>query len=203
MIVRLDKNYTPEVYRESRDFRVFLKLLGIVISVCKSNIDSLPDLYSPDNCPSQLLRYLCSMVGRTYDSDLSVDSNREIIKNYPYMIRLRGSTSGIKLASAVSLNTSTDSNKIYNLDSVIVEYEEETGLIKIYYPYTEELNKKLIEVVRPVGSVISFIPSFISNNNDELDVKVVSRYDSDKYDRPLRVDVDKSQVGLGNTDREE
>lgn len=201
MIFKLSKGYVPESYYESRDYRVFLKLLGSLLSVFKSNIDSFPNLYSPEDCPDNLVKLLASMVGYQYNDGITIDDNRLIIKYYPYMIRYRGSEEGIKLATALSLNTSESGSAKYSLDSIIIEYDFESGLIKIYYPHPEAIRKDLIEAVRPVGSFIQLIPSFISENTDELDVKATVKIEESEYDED-RQKVDKSKVGFGNTDKE-
>lgn len=199
MIFRMRQGYVPEAYYESRDYRVFLKLLSLVVSVAKNNIDSFPSLYSPDDCPEHMLPLLASMVGYEYDSSLLIDDNRTIIKYFPYLIRYRGSEEGIKLATALSLNTSGNGNNVYTLDNIVVEFDYETGLIKIYYPQTDLLSKKLLEVVRPVGSFIKLIPSSVSKNTDELDVKASVSLNLDSYDE-RRYQVGESTVGFGDTD---
>lgn len=201
MILRLDKgNYVPDVYKDSRDYRVLLKLLGMILSVFKVNIDTLPDLYSADNCPEHLVHLLADMVGYKYNRDISVDKNRLIIKYYPYMIRRRGSRQGLKLATALTLNTSDDASDAYSLDHIVIEYDFDIGMIKIYYPSSDSLRKDLIEAVRPVGSIINFIPSVISKSTDEIDIKATVRAEIEKYDEDLRSRVDESKVGFGNTD---
>lgn len=201
MIVKINKGFVPETYYESRDYRVFLKLLGILVSVMKSNIDSFPSLYSPDDCPDNMVNLLASMVGYKYNSSLSVEDNRIIIKYFPYMIRYRGSEEGIKLATALSLNTSEDTSEVYTLDNIIIEYDYTYGLIKIFYPPTDLLRRDLIEAVRPVGSFVKLIPSSISSSTDELDVKATVKIEVEKYDT-RREKVDESKVGFGNTDSE-
>lgn len=202
MIFKINKGFVPETYYESRDYRVFLKLLGVLVSVMKSNIDSFPSLYSPDDCPDNMVNLLASMVGYKYNSSLSVEDNRIIVKYFPYMIRYRGSEEGIKLATALSLNTSEDASEAYTLDNIIIEYDYNHGLIKIFYPHTDLLRRDLIEAVRPVGSFVKLIPSSISDNTDELDVKATVKVEVEKYDT-RREKVDESKVGFGNTDSEE
>lgn len=199
MIFRLDKNYAPEIYRDSKDYRVLLKLLGVLVSVFKINIDTMPDLYSPDRCPDHLVHLLADMVGYKYNDSISIDNNRLIIKYFPYMIRRRGSRQGLKLATALSLNTSESASEAYTLDNIVIEYDFDTGMIKIYYPHSELLRRDLIEAVRPVGSFVYFIPSFISDNVDELDVKASVRVETEEYD-DKREKVGESKVGFGNTE---
>lgn len=201
MIFNLRQGYVPESYYESRDYRVFLKLLGVLVSVFKGNIDSLPSLYSPEDCQDNLLQLLAGMVGYRYNSGLTIDDNRIIIKYFPYMIRYRGSEEGIKLAMALTLNTSDNASESYTLDNIVVEFDFDTGMIKIYYPDIDNIRKDLIEVVRPVGSFIKLIPSSISDNTDELDVKATVRAEVEEYDK-RRSKVDKSKVGFGDTGSE-
>lgn len=200
MIIRADyPGYAPEVYRESRDYRVLLKLIGIVVSVFKTNIDTMPDLYSPKNCPDHLLNLLANMVGYNYNDSIKIEDNRLIIKYFPYMIRRRGSRQGIKLATALTLNTTNSTSSSYSLDNIIIEYDFDTGMIKIYYPGDDELRRDLIEAVRPVGSFIYFVPSDISINVDEIDVKATTKAEVEKYNTD-REKVSKSKVNFSSSD---
>lgn len=200
MIFRLDKSYVPESYRDSRDFRVFLKLLGTLVSVIKYNVDTFPSLYSPEDCPDEFLEYLADMVGYKYNDGRSIENNRIIIKYYPYMLRYRGSANGIKLATALSLNTSESRQQAYSLDNIIVEFDFDTATIKIYCPYPELIDKDLLEAVRPVGCTIKLIKSSIGRSNEELDLRAHVKYDEESYDKSKRESVGKSKVGFGNVD---
>lgn len=161
MIFDLTKGFVPEAYSSSRDYKVFLRLLGIVCTVLKYNTDHLSDLYDADKCPSQLLPLLATMVGYEYDSSLSEKFNRAIIKAYPTLIKNKGSIRGLEMATALSLNTNMSENAPRSLDQVWVSMDDkDTGEIMIYYPSSiTELNKQLIEVVRPAGTVINYVPA--------------------------------------------
>lgn len=191
-------NYVPEVYADSRDYRVLLKLLGLVLSVFKSNIDSFPALYSADNCPDNLLPALADLVGYEYDDGVSISDNRIVVKYFPFLIHYRGSQEGIQLATALSLNTSDDAGKAYTLDNIIVEFNYDTGCIQIYYPWTDQIRKDLIEVVRPVGTFIRTVPSFVGSSSDELDVKdtINVHVSQDTADSKK---VNKTKVGFSDT----
>lgn len=198
MIFSMEQGYVPESYYESRDYRVFLKLFGAVASVFKSNIDSFPGLYDPDNCPDNLLPLLANLVGYDYNDGVTIEGNRTIIKYFPYLIRYRGSEEGIKLAVVLTANTTPGIDGEYTLDNIIVEFDYETGLIKIYCPSKEPLRKDLLEVVRPVGTFIEMISPFISRNTEEFDIKTTVRARVEEYDKD-REKVDRSKVGFGNT----
>lgn len=196
-MINLVKGYVPEVYSESRDYRVFLRLLSVLISVLKDKVDRVPTLYSSNECPKDLLYLLSDMVGYSLDSSRTTQSNRMIISNYPVMLRNRGSRTGLKMAAALSLN-SKSSSPSYSLDNILIEYDFDKGLIKIYYPSDEELDFDLIEAVRPVGSRIQYIASTIRKNTEEVDVKVDVFKDTDKWSKE-RTEVGKSKVGFGDT----
>lgn len=200
-MINLVKGYVPEVYSESRDYRVFLRLLSVLISVLKDKVDRVPTLYSSDECPKDLLYLLADMVGYSLDSSRTTQSNRMIISNYPVMLRNRGSRTGLKMAAALSLN-SKSSSPSYSLDSILIEYDFDKGLIKIYYPSDEELDFDLIEAVRPVGSRIQYIASTIRKNTEEVDVKVDVFKDTGKWSKE-RTEVGKSKVGFGDTGYQE
>lgn len=200
-MINLVKGYVPEVYSESRDYRVFLRLLSVLISVLKDKVDRVPTLYSSDECPKDLLYLLADMVGYSLDSSRTTQSNRMIISNYPVMLRNRGSRTGLKMAAALSLN-SKSSSPSYSLDNILIEYDFDKGLIKIYYPSGEELDFDLIEAVRPVGSRIQYIASTIRKNTEEVDVKVDVFKDTDKWSKE-RTEVGKSKVGFGDTGYQE
>lgn len=200
-MINLVKGYVPEVYSESRDYRVFLRLLSVLISVLKDKVDRVPTLYSSDECPKDLLYLLADMVGYSLDSSRTTQSNRMIISNYPVMLRNRGSRTGLKMAAALSLN-SKSSSPSYSLDNILIEYDFDKGLIKIYYPSDEELDFDLIEAVRPVGSRIQYIASTIRKNTEEVDVKVDVFKDTDKWSKE-RTEVGKSKVGFGDTGYQE
>lgn len=194
MIFDLTKDYVPQSYVESRDYRVFLRLLGILTTVMKYNIDHFPDLYDADNCPDHLLPLLASMVGYKYKEEKSITSNRKIIKYFPYLIRNRGSEIGMKLAVALSINTDPKADRSYSIDNIIIEPDPATGLITIYYPRVDVIDWDLIEVVRPVGTRIKLIKADIGRSTEELDLKVTASYTrrSDYFDESV---VDRSQVG--------
>ena len=200
-MINLVKGYVPEVYSESRDYRVFLRLLSLLISVLKDKVDRVPTLYSSDECPKDLLYLLADMVGYSLDSSRTTQSNRMIISNYPVMLRNRGSRTGLKMAAALSLN-SKSSSPSYSLDNILIEYDFDKGLIKIYYPSDEELDFDLIEAVRPIGSRIQYIASTIRKNTEEVDVKVDVFKDVDKWNKD-RTEVGKSKVGFGDTGYQE
>lgn len=202
MIFDLSRGFVPEVYSDSRDFRVFLRQLGILVSVFKDSIDSFTSLYSADDCPDDILPILAEMVGYTYDSSLSIEKNRIIIKYFPKMLRYRGSEEGFKIAMALSLNTSDQAGTAYPSESVLIETDYDTGEIKIYYPSLDLIKKDLINKVRPVGTYVTTIESSLKSSTDVLDFKVVASAETEE-NAESRHQVGTSKVGFGDVKVEE
>lgn len=198
MVFDLTKMYVPESYADSRDYRIFLRQLGVISTVLKYNIDKFTDLYDPEECPDHMLPLLATMVGYSYKEEKSIKDSRKIIKYFPYMVRKRGSEEGIKLAAVISVNTSTGSTRSYSSSDIVVETRVEEGLIRVYYPYTETVDWDLIEVVRPVGMRVETIPSDFAFLSEELDVKVTARsHQRHRYlDDQVYSKVRNSQVGF-------
>lgn len=200
MIFDLRKGFVPEVYSDSRDFRVFLRMIAGLCTVLKYNIDNLPSLYNAYDCPSFMLELLAAMVGYEYDESVSESANRIVIQYFPYLIRNRGSEDGLKLAVALSLNSSDSDNGIYPMEDLIVDYDYENGMITVYFPNTEDIRQNLIEYIRPVGMMVKLVPADLTKPTEELDVKADVKIIKHPY-RKHTSEVDTSQVGFSYTDR--
>lgn len=208
-MIDLTKHFVPEVYSNSRDFRVFLRIIEVLVNSLKYNIDHFLDLYSPEDCPDNLLPLLAGMVGYEYDNTLSIDNNRVIIKYFPYLIRNRGSERGIKLAAALSLNmyNSLDDNSVV-AEEIDVAFDYEKGIIYVYYPKGYEVRKYLIEVVRPVGMTVELIPVDKVVAHEDLkvrsDVNIYNRFDNYSLQQsqvsfsPLTKNPEESEAGTTN-----
>lgn len=155
----------PEIYCESRDFRVFLKLLDIVINSCKYDIDNWTTLYDPLQCPENFLPLLADFIGYRYDNSLSVTENRVIMSEFNTMIKNKGSEIGLRLAAALSMNAQLASDPeskeyiraVSQLQFLELFYDYDTGIIRIYYPRDLTKIRDIFKYVRPVGSFIELI----------------------------------------------
>lgn len=145
------KNYIPWVTRQSRDMQAFCKIFDLLLNSYKTNVDYWVSLIDFDQCPDKLLPLLASYVGYKYDYTESYDTNRLIIKYYPYMIRNRGSEIGMSLAAALSVNSLGEIDQVEALSMFNIEYVQSEGKVKIYVYFPAQLSKirDLIEVVRP------------------------------------------------------
>jgi phage tail-like protein len=99
------KQYVPLIYRSSRDFEALCRLLDMILTSTKYEIDTLINLYIPAKCPEDFLPLLAEHLGYKYNYNDKVIENRIIIDNFHKMIRNKGSETGIKLACALSLNS--------------------------------------------------------------------------------------------------
>lgn len=157
--------YIPEVYRRERDMQVFTKLLDILMTCCKYDIDSLYKLYDAELCPEQFLPYLANTINYKYDFANTVTSNRQIIKIFMLMMKYKGSEKGIKMATALSLTSLDLSIKnleaadvgmdyITALANLEIRYDYENARVIIDYPNIYTQVRYLLDYVRPVGMYI-------------------------------------------------
>lgn len=135
-------------------------------------------------CPNYLLPYLASFVGYKYDYTESYDTNRLIIKNYPAMIHNRGSSLGVSLAAALSVNALGEIDKVEALSMFKLEYVVKDNVIKIYIFFPSNLSKirDLIEVVRPAGCGMELVPADIIQTIDGIEISdflTATRYNYD------------------------
>lgn len=155
----------PEVYKESADFRFFLKWIELNLSEIQYCTDNLIDLLDPLRCPSNLLWLLGDTCGYKYDERASVAFNRLVILYFARLIRNRGSRSGMILAAQVNLDQFNlneyakenpeleerlDDTSI-PVNSVSVTKNNKYGYIDVVY-YSEKVPTDIcIEYVRPLG----------------------------------------------------
>lgn len=171
MVFDLTRSYVPESYTESRDYRVFLRQLAMLLTVLKNNVDEMPNLYIADKCAEHMLPLLASMVGYTYQNNYPIDTNRKIISQFPYLLRYRGSAKGIKMAALLGVNSSPGIVHYYDESYIVLDLDTENGILNIYYPQVGSINWDLIEAVRPVGMRINLVPSEIAGTTSTLKVK--------------------------------
>lgn len=155
----------PEIYKESADFRFFMKWIEINLAEIQYKTDNLVDLIDPLRCPSNLLWMLGDTCGYKYDERASVAFNRLVLLYFAKMIRNRGSKSGMILAAQVNLDQFNleeyakenpeleerlDDTSI-PVNSVSVTKNNKYGYIDVVY-YSEKIPTDVcIEYVRPIG----------------------------------------------------
>jgi len=155
----------PEVYRESADFRFFLRWIEICLTRHQYNTDNLIDLLDPLRCPSQLVWMLGDTCGYKYDERASKAFNRLVILNFSKLINYRGSERGMTFAAEINLDqfnlqNYAKENPILEdrledtsipVNSVSVTPHVKQGYIDVVY-YSENIPTDIcLEYVRPVG----------------------------------------------------
>lgn len=155
----------PECYKESADFRFFLKWFDYALTKIQYDTTNLLDLYDPLRCPKDLLWMLGDTMGYVYDDRLCAAFNRFAMLFFMSMIRYKGSKTGVTIAAEVNLKQKDidaygQENDInYNrLDdtaipsnSVYVEPNIENGYIEVVYFTDKTPIDSCIEYVRPLG----------------------------------------------------
>ena len=157
------QNMIPQVYSKERDIQVFTRLIDIILTSCKYDIDNLGDLYDAYKCPVSLLPLLAYTLNYEYNFADTVTSNRRIIDAFALLERNRGSEKGLKMAAAMcltALDVSADNAELIDvgttiymdaLRDLVVHYDFEEAKVVIDFPSTYTLVRNLMDYVRPVG----------------------------------------------------
>ena len=139
---------TPEIYKESDDFRFFLKWFDNCLTPTQYDTENFYDLYDPLKCPDWLLWMLADTMGYKYNSELPTSYNRFVLLYFMSMIRNRGSKDGVTLAAEANL-------KQLDIDTVAGRgYRNVNGE---FIPPKDILYNRLEDTSLPVNSV-SVIP---------------------------------------------
>lgn len=166
----------PEIYRESWDFRFFLKWIWECFSKVKYDTEHLVDIYDPLKCKEELLWMLGDTIGWKYDDRLPASYNRLVMLYFMNMIRKKGSKAGVAFAAELNLaqfnlisygvGYEDDNNNVVKGKSILNNRLEDTsvpsnavyvtphtreGYIDVVYFSTEKPIDACIEYVRPLG----------------------------------------------------
>lgn len=166
----------PEIYRESWDFRFFLKWIWECLTKVKYDTEHIFDIYDPLKCKEELLWMLGDTVGWKYDDRLPASFNRLVLLYFMTMMRRKGSRSGVTFAAELNLaqfnlisygagyedeegNVVKGKDILYNrledtsvpVNSVYVSPHTREGYIDVVYFSTEKPIDACIEYVRPLG----------------------------------------------------
>lgn len=184
------KKFVPQYFANGREFQVFLRALNISLSVIKSNTDNfIPNLLNPLKCKERLLPLLANYVGYDYNPRERVLTNRWIIKLYPLLIRNRGNEIGITLAIAMAICLMGNPEELYLENNFSMEFEDVTDkwgrmipTLKIYMYVNDYLPilKDMIELVRPAGMKVDFIPTVDISSSETI--SLTDEFSIRKYD---------------------
>ena len=203
-------NYIPQVYRKERDMQVFTKLLDIILTCCKHDIDNLGSVYDAYECPEQFLPLLAETINYEYNYSDTLSSNKAVIDSFSLMEKYRGSKTGLKMATALSitsLDISRDNYELMNeanyvtaLKNIRVRFKYNEGKIIIDYPHEFTMVRDLLDWVRPLGMDIE-LRSVVSRsiNADVLTISANVNLDKHEYDPYVETAVGKSFVNFSTT----
>ena len=135
---------TPDVYKDSADFRFFLRWFEAALTKIHYDTEHAEDLQDPLKCPDWLLWMLADTMGFKYDSRLPVSFNRLVLVYFMSMIRNRGSKDGVTLAAEVNLRQ-------FDIETIAgIGYENAEG---DWIPPKDILFNRLEDTSIPVNSV--------------------------------------------------
>ena len=155
----------PEPYKESADFRFFLRWIELCYTQLQYDIENIVDLLDPERCPASLLWLLSDTKGYKYDDRVNTAMNRLVTLYFMSLIRNKGSRTGVMLAAELNLaqfnlDDYAKENSIYEdriadtsipVNSAYVTSHTDTGYIDIVY-FSEKIPTDVcIEYVRPLG----------------------------------------------------
>lgn len=100
------QEHVPDVYaRKSRDFQLLCNIFDCMNNAVKYDIDSIKDVMDTNLCNDRLLTLLQNKIGFFTNKPMSSDTQRLILKAFPYMVKNKGSSLGIKQAIYTFLKT--------------------------------------------------------------------------------------------------
>lgn len=195
----------PEVYKESSDFRFFIKWFDAALDKVRFDTENVVDLFDPQRCPENLLWMLAETMGYKYDDRLPSAFCRLVLLYFMSMIRYKGSKSGVTLAAEVNLaqfnlqDYAKEVDKHGNpkeilknrledtsipVNSVYVTAHTPEGYIEVVYFSDKKPVDACIEYVRPLG-MYCFQHSgvvFNARNKISLDARLTNIRDTSLAD---------------------
>jgi len=159
----------------TKDVDVFLKLIGTINGDSYSVSKNVDDAINIDKVDEEHLRHLCKLIGYEWVEALTADEQRESIKFYMYLRRMRGTKFGLKNLIRIfgqttkSLYQASDNSGIR-----IVEYKDGNkygmfpGDIRIEIPEMSSILRNAAEDIKLMGTRLRFAYRIdISTTNDD------------------------------------
>lgn len=191
--MKIENIPVPEVYKESSDFRFFIKWFSTCLSKIQYDTENLIDLYDPLRCPSNLLWLLADTMGYKFDNRFCPAYNRLVLIYFMSMIRNRGSKTGVTLAAEVNLaqfnvdSYGQENEILYDrledtsipVNSVYVTSHVREGYIDVVYTSSKQPVNACLEYVRPLGMYV-FEHSgvkFDARTKISVDARLTNSYD--------------------------
>lgn len=171
--------HVPDVYpRKSRDFQLFCAVFDIVFGYLKYNIDSIRNITDTEYCNQKLIPLLQTKLGFYSDSSIPSEDLRLILKAFPFLVKNKGSLTGITGALRIFLKViGSDAeyevkvlNKVYSSDG---EYQEDESYI-INIATSEVLTNtdvldQILKYVVPAGYIVKYTYKNTSDTITKID----------------------------------
>lgn len=172
------ENLVPDIYLESRDFKVFLKLVELLKTVTADDINNWIKLYSALECPPQFLEFICDFVGYKYNTNISIAESRIIISNFVNLMKNRGSKLGFRQAASIVLNAKLSAepdNEEYKeavnqLGFLEIYFDLEKGLTQLFFPKEIQYNEEIFNYIRPIGTYLNLVITEMPEPESDLAV---------------------------------
>ena len=147
----------------SNDLDVFIKLISCIQGDMYLEAKNVDDSINIDNIDEEHLRHLCTLIGYTWVEALTADEQRESIKFYMYLRRMRGTSFGLKNLIRIFGQTTTSLYQASDNSGVrVMEYKEGNkygmfpGDIRIEIPEMSRILRNAIEDVKLMGTRLRF-----------------------------------------------
>lgn len=196
-IFRLQNN-VPQVYvDESRDFQTLCRTFDVLHGGIMYDIASMQNLSRPLKINDSLLGLYATKVGFFTNRDIDASVLRYILSAFPYIVRMKGTEAGIRLAVATIMRVENVPRR-FGTFSIVIDNDNYSITI---YTQLEIIHKKdLLEVLKyviPTGYTCKISSARVQNpvqssinpsdriNNVTIkwDKSGVVRYSGGEYDK--------------------
>ena len=167
-LFRIQEN-VPDVYvNESRDFQLLCNLFDCVQGGVKFDIDSIRDITDTNLCNERVLNFLQTKLGFFTNIHMTSEQQRIILKAFPYLIKKKGSKTGIIQAIQVFLKTQGVTGDIkIEVTNKVKEKNNINELLKINNLYIVEIAistklldisilKEILKYIIPAGYIVKY-----------------------------------------------
>lgn len=147
----------------TQDLETFLKLIGVIDGDLYNLSKNIDDAINIDYIDEEHLRHLCTLIGYKWVEALTADEQRESIKFYMYLRRMRGTAFGIKNLIRIFGQTTTSLYLATNNTGVRVtdykpgnKYKMHPGDIRVEIPELSKILRDAANEVKLMGTRLIF-----------------------------------------------
>ena len=170
----------------TEDIDVFLKLIGVIYGDIYTIARNIDDAINIDYIDEEHLRHLCKLIGYRWEEALTADEQRESIKFYMYLRRMRGTKFGLKnLIRIFGQTTKSLYQASNNIGVRVFEYQEGNkyglfpGDIRIEIPEMSRILRNAAEDVKLMGTRLRFAYRIdIGSTNKDIYGHILGYYPS-------------------------